>query len=362
MRADALVAPIADILSDPRYFPAEIDLERNRLTLGETSRERLAASPFLDGRTPIASGIALQVPLSDALAAKWARPAGPDRFIFHVAFCGSTLLATLLDIPGRSFAEREPQVLVELAGAAGSKPPALVGSTLELVRALLARSWQAGERNLCKPSNWANNLIPLLTAEPARVRPLFVVTGGREYLLALLRGGRERMAYVLRATQHLLTHRDDGAQLWHQALGGAQDSLEIAARAALVSLHVQVQLFEDALRRGGWGEDHLLTLADIEDDPLEACVQAGRALDLDLPKGELETAVWQRAGRYAKDPSHAYAPERRRAENLQIEAAHGALIERVLDWAALGGLRDDRGIGIPRNSDVAESWRRALCA
>jgi hypothetical protein len=362
MRADALVAPIDQILADPHYFPANIDFERDSLSLIETSRARMAAAPFLDGRTPFARGIALEVPLSQGLHAKWKHPPWPDRFIFHVAFCGSTLLATLLDSPGTSFAEREPQTLVELADALETQPRPLVESTLELVRALLRRSWRPGEQTICKPSNWANSLIPLLTQEPAEIRPLFIATTKRDYLFALLRGGRERMAYVLRATEHLLRQREAGGQLWQRALQGAADPLEIAGRAAMLSLHVQLELFEEAMRRGRWGRPHLLTLAEIEDDPVEACRRASDALDLDIAAADLEVAVAQRAGRYAKDPSHDYSPERRKAENRQVETVHGPLIERVLDWAALTGLKEDGGINWQQADNRQRRLPVTLCA
>ena len=119
MKGGLLAAPIEQVLADARFFPAHIDFDRDCLILIETSRDRLMHTPFIDGRTPIGEGIALEVPLREAIAARWPVTRRPDRFIFHVAFCGSTLLSTLLDIEGRTFAEREPNVLVELSDAWG---------------------------------------------------------------------------------------------------------------------------------------------------------------------------------------------------------------------------------------------------
>jgi len=344
MRSGLFAAPIEEILGDAHYFPAHVDFDANRLFFVETSRARLTATPFLDGRTPIAEGAMLEVVLSEALEARWPVPSWPDRFIFHVAFCGSTLLGTLLDVAGRSFAEREPQVLVDIAGAELSQPEPLVRSTLDLMCALLRRPWRSGEVNLCKPSNWANNLIPLLTRDPQRIRPLFVATDKRGYLYALFRGGRERMAYVIRATEHLLQSFPGGRLLWQRATAGVADPLELAARIALVSLHVQLQLFEDAMAGGNWGRPHLLTLHEIEDDPLHACKFAAAALDLELPTEDLEAVIAERAGRYAKDPRSAYSREVRDAQNRRIESAYGAIIDRALDWAALGNLKNDCGV------------------
>ena len=340
MKGGVLAAPIEQAIADVRFFPAHIDFERNCLILVETTRDRLTATPFLDGRSPIAEGIALEVPLDEAIDAEWRVTLRPDRFIFHVAFCGSTLLATLLEIEGRTFAEREPHVLVELADAWGRQPPALVRSTLDLMRDLLRRPWHSGEVNICKPSNWANPLIPLLTEDAARIRPLFVTTGKRSYLHSLFRGGRERMVYVIRATDHFLKHEREGAQLWRLATS-TNDPLERAARIALASLHVQVQLFEQTMIKGGWGRSQVLTLDEIEEDPLDACMFASAALQLNLSARELGKVMDDRVHHYAKDPAMPYSPEWTAEQNRQIDAEYGRIIDRALDWAALCNLKDE---------------------
>ena len=339
-----LVAPIEEVLSDVRYFPVHIDFERDRLIFVQTTRQRLSTSSFIDGRTPIGTGIAVETSLSECVAAKWSPPKGLDRFIFHVAFCGSTLLATLLDVPGKSLSLREPHVLIDVAEAASSQSiPAK--PAVDLVRELLRRPWQPGERNLCKPSNWANNLIPILTSRPAQIRPLFLATDGRDYLRALLRGGHDRIEYALRATDHLLRHHESSDDLWARAVSDTVDGLEIAARIALISLHLQFLMFGMAARQGSWGRSHLLTLDEIEDDPVRAALTAARALDLDIEEPDVVSSARRWTGRYAKDRKERYSVSRRRAENERIEKAHGGVIDRALDWAELTGLnRDPRRI------------------
>ena len=334
-----LAAPIEDILADPRYFPVHIDFERDRLTLVETSRDRLTHTPFLDGRTPFAEGIALETSFSEALEARWSIPARPDRFIFHVAFCGSTLLSTFLDIESKCFAEREPHILVELSNAWGKAAASEAEAGLQLIRNLLRRPWRPGEANVCKPSNWANTLIPTLVMDPQSIRPLFVTTDKLSYLHSLFRGGRDRMVYVIRAAEHLLKSAADGSTLWHHATAGVADPLERAGRIALVALHLQLRLFEAALSHGGWGPPHVLTLDEIEADPVAACLTAAAALDLQVTERELERSVAARAQRYAKDPSINYSPEQVAAQNRAIDAEYGVIIHRVLDWAALRGLK-----------------------
>lgn len=348
MNGNLLIAPIEEVLADPRYFPIEVDLGRDCLTLVETSRERLFASPFLDGRSPFAQGDAIEIPLSTALSARWPRPAYPDRLVFHVAYCGSTLLATMLDVAGHSFAEREPNVLVNLANAGRLVAPGRLEAALDLVRALLRRTWRPGEHSLCKPSNWANNLIPALTADPERIRPLFIAADKREYLDAVFRGGRPRMEYVVRVTDHLLRATGTSPDLWIRATTGVSDPWEVPARVALLLLHIQLKLFEDSMIKGGWGSPQLLTLDEIEDDPHEACRLAADALNLDIPADRLHDTVSSRFRRYAKAPELPYSPEDVRDANRRVEQDYGRAMDRALDWAALSGLNNDCGAILPR--------------
>ena len=334
-------------MTDPGYFPVHIDFARDRLVFVEADRNRLASLPFVDGRFPMTDGTAVEIRLSDALEAHWIKPAGPDRFIFHVAFCGSTLLATLLDVPGRSFGQREPQLLNIIADASRSQPASSVASALGLTRSMLRRPWRAGERNFCKPSNWANNLIPILTRNPQHIRPLFIVIDSRDYLVAMFRGGRERVEYVYRATRHLLGQGTGDDALWEEAMRSPAAGLDVAARIGLISLHHQLDLFKDALRRGGWTGGNLLSLRQIEEDPVDACMVAARALGLNIGCADIVGVIDKRASRYAKAPNRSYSPEARRSLNAQIERDYGRAFDRALDWAAGAGLETDAASILP---------------
>jgi hypothetical protein len=360
------LASVEEVLSDPGYFPVHIDLAGDRLLFVETSRSRLASLPFIDGRFRMTSGAAVEMALTDALAARWTKPPGPDRFIFHVAFCGSTRLATLLDVPGRSFGQREPRLLNTIADACGSQSTSLAPSALQLARSLLRRPWRPGERTFCKPSNWANNLIPALTAHPQHIRPLFLAIDSRDHLLAMFRGGRERIAYVFDATRHLLGASPCHQALWDEAIRRRATALDVAARIALVSLHLQLGLFGDAMRRGGWTAANLLSLRQIEEDPVHACMVAARALGLNITSGDMISTIEERAAVYAKAPDRPYSREARRRLNAQIESEYGSVFDRALEWAAGAGLNLDAAsilpaknagaIGIPRLASGSNRW------
>src|SRR5437868_14523592 len=71
-------------------------------------------SIFLDRRISPAGEAAFEVPLAPLLAWHEQQPAAPPPrigWIFHIAHCGSTLLARALDLPERSLVLREPLAL-----------------------------------------------------------------------------------------------------------------------------------------------------------------------------------------------------------------------------------------------------------
>jgi hypothetical protein len=322
---------VGRLLADPHWFPHHIDLETGELALSPATRERLAAEPFIDGRSDFSTGPPIRVKLADALATDDRSDVEPDRMIFHVGFCGSTLLATLLDRPGRVFVAREPNVLAELANAkiAGAD----VDLPLRLVRHLLRRPWSAGEKTVCKPSNWVNNLLPEFTREPAAIRPLFISMEPRAFLVAAFRGGRDRLAFLISLAAHLASAASGGREAWRAASAAAADPLDRAARIVLAAHHMQTRLFAVAQAEGGWGAEHRLDFSNLQADPSEAARQASRALEVDLSNAELVEAVEAKAGQHAKQRSVGYSAERRATEDQAVEHHHRARIDAALEWS-----------------------------
>lgn len=93
---------------------------------------------------------------------------GRLNFIFHSAYCCSTLLANAYDRPGTSFSLKEPTILNDLVGwRYRGAQPARLGEVLKEALALLARPWRPGEVGVIKPSNVVNGLAPaMLGARP----------------------------------------------------------------------------------------------------------------------------------------------------------------------------------------------------
>lgn len=150
----------ATIAADPAWLPHSLDLAGRRLRFVRIARGTFLQSGFLADIDPAQAEENAWLPL-DAVRGM-AVATGPLHFIFHTAFCRSTLLARALTMPGISVGMAEPGILAQLA-AAGEAGRDLVKPVCDL----LSRSWGEGEAVFVKPTNHANRLIPaLLAARP----------------------------------------------------------------------------------------------------------------------------------------------------------------------------------------------------
>jgi hypothetical protein len=328
----------SELLLDPHFLLYKVDLAGGRLIFLPTTHRLIEQASFLDGRTPIAAGPPVACSLGDALASVGDVEAGPDRFIFHVSFCGSTRLSRLIDRPGKVLALREPNVLVGLADwkAALDRQSAEDPRLVPLVRlacASLRARWQANEAVVVKPSNWVNNLLPELCRSASQMRPLFVVSSRRSFLRAVFRGGRDRLAFTAHAAAHLASAHSSHQALLNAAVRAASEPLGQAAHIAAFLHWLQLRQFRCAMAAGGWRSDRVVTFDRIEQAPGAAAADASAALGLDLSPEELVAAVTRNSGRNAKQPDAAYSPEERFEADRKIDRLQGARIEAALAWA-----------------------------
>jgi len=155
----------ASVLGDPEWLPSRWDRQADAVQFVHLTRADHDGVTFL-GEEYLAKLQPPSLTLDFAEIAAAKPPAAPPpHYIFHSAFCCSTLLARALDLPGTSMALKEPQILNTLTEAARAK--ALSREVLQLFAGLLGRPFGAGERVIVKPSNVVNLLATgLLEIDP----------------------------------------------------------------------------------------------------------------------------------------------------------------------------------------------------
>ena len=152
------------LAGDPEWLPHRLLDQGATIRFVRADRKMHRNATFLNDEY-----LGQEAPRADVALATLAdvdtRASAPLHFIFHSAFCCSTLLARSFDLPGLAMGLKEPIILndaVQLVRAGR-----LRDTTLDLVLRLLERPMETNETIVIKPSNAANRLM----TDMLRLRP-----------------------------------------------------------------------------------------------------------------------------------------------------------------------------------------------
>jgi hypothetical protein len=270
-------------------------------------------SIFLDRRISPAINRPSRVDLTELTAS--APPPLQTNWIFHVAHCGSTLLARALDQLQTNLVLREPMALRQLAFDFDAE-------RLAIVNAMLSRRYEPDLPTIVKANVPVNFLLPGLIELNPQTRCVFLYLELRDYLLATLRGEVHRN-WLKNITTHLAPH-----------LKGRAASTD-AERAALVWT-AQVEAFADAINR-------LPSARTINGEaffaaPFELVRLSAEHLEVPLGEEQIKANV---AGplftTYSKNPSVRFDNEARLARRAELERTLAPELELAQEWVAKNG-------------------------
>src|SRR5579863_9677211 len=115
-----------ELATAPDYLLQELDLARRECGFLHLDPGAYRASAFLDHRIKSGRREASRAPLDAMTRLRAAVPPSaqpPIHYIFHTAFCCSTLISRSLDLEGVCTGLREPPVLMQLANAKRTGAP-----------------------------------------------------------------------------------------------------------------------------------------------------------------------------------------------------------------------------------------------
>lgn len=163
---------VRSVFAEARWVPMHLEPARRELQLLWLPREVHASVPFLTTQYLGTVGAPVARLKFDELYQAASSAARPAHYIFHSAFCCSTLLARALDLPGVAMGLKEPQILNELAAQMRARQ--LSRELLDGVTRLLGRPFGPGEAIVIKPSNEANLLIEQLLRGDERSKAILL--------------------------------------------------------------------------------------------------------------------------------------------------------------------------------------------
>ena len=254
-------------------------------------------------------------------------PQAPVHFIFHTAFCCSTLLAKALDIRGRAHSLSEPDVLINLANRLVRSDDGANRERLRLVLRLLARPFSTGESILIKPSNFANRLVLPVLETSSDIRAVLLYSDVRSLLRSILKRGMWGRIWGRKLFR--------SAASWTSLDFGYSDEetfILTDLQALALGWLMQMHHFGEIARRVG-ERVVLVDSADFLADPAATLLRVGRLFQLDLDQAAIAAVVNGPAfARHSKFSDQDYGPEERAADQGAAELAHHEELEMVVKW------------------------------
>jgi hypothetical protein len=315
----------ATLIRDPLWFAHRYDPGHDAFQFRHLTRAAHRAATFLTDDY-LGAGAITPLYRTDVVAA---RPAtAPLHFIFHSAFCCSTVFARAFDLPGVAMGLKEPVLLNDLVGwQHRGGTAAQIAPVLDAGLTLLARPFGPGEAVIVKPSNLANGLAPgMLTMRPG-ARALLLHAPLRVYLASIARKGmtgrlwaRELLVKQLREGLHPFGYSGE------DYLG--QTDLQIAAMGWLAQHALfahMVAEFGDRVRTA----DSELLMA----DPARAMARLAALFGLALDDAAIAAIVAGPAFRTHSKSGDSFGQAERVDEQRVGATAHADEIEKVAIWA-----------------------------
>jgi hypothetical protein len=236
-------------------------------------------------------------------------------WIFHVAHCGSTLLARALDQLQTNLVLREPLALRQLALDFDAE-------RLSIAAALLSRRYERRLPTIVKANVPVNFLLPKLIELDPQARAIFLFLDLNDYLFAILRSEGNR-GWLRNVTAQLGPHLGDLGSLSDGERAAALWQAQIEAFAAAVSR----MPFARALN----GESFFAA-------PAHFVRLAADHLDVPMDDGAIAKVV---AGplfaTYSKNPELAFDNERRISGRAELARLLAPEIEKAEQWVAESG-------------------------
>jgi len=279
----------------------------------------------------------------------------PVHFIFHSAYCCSTMMARAFDIESVSMGLKEPVVLNDMIGwrrrgADSAKWHAVLDQSLDL----LSRPFGEDQAVIIKPSNICTPLaIPMLKARP-EANALMLYAPIESFLKSI---AKKEMWGRIWVRDVLLGTRQD-----EYLIGGFEidDLLKLtdlqAAAVGWLSQHAAFAAVIDTI-----GSDRVKTLDSDSflSQPDKTIAALSDVFELDLGDMQLEAilsgpAFTSHSKLDQNTDGEVFDANARKVEQDQMAELHGKEIEMVAQWAH--AVADSQGIKMDLKSNLLERY------
>lgn len=314
--------------NDTRWMPLGYDAQSDSFMFVWVDESSVQAA-FLDQRVGESWGRRIHVAASEVSASI---SISAPSWLFHTAFCCSTLLARTLHTSPASIVLKEPNVLLDLARASLSStiPSERIEQRTREATCLLARPWTVGGRVLIKPTNAANRLLPRLLAITPSSPALLLYGNLEDFLMSCVKklpGAEKPLQWM---AQYLLP-----GTVLEQRLGIPPNHTLNFVESCVLVWHAQMEIYSDALAADTGDHLRSLNMSALLAQPVDAVEASAAWLGLTQPAARADRADLVRDvfARNSKQPGASYGPAQRALERKEIMERFGDLILAALEWS-----------------------------
>ncbi|MEZ5710058.1 MAG: hypothetical protein R3E02_11795 [Blastomonas sp.] len=317
-----------DIVSDAELLLHRYDETNDNYQFVQVSRDVHRASTFLtDQHLPkdLASVVLRRIDTIRDI------PTGaPVHFIFHSAYCCSTMLARAFDIEGISMGLKEPVVLNDMVGwkRRGSDPKKLA-EVLDQSMRWLSKPFTRGESIIIKPSNIVNILAMGILALRPNAKAVLLHAPLRTYLQSIAKKNLWGRLWV----RTLLIGQIKDRMI--EPFGMTNDDLLALSdlQVAAIGWLAQHSLFNMTIARMGGDRVKSLNSENFLANKRETMTRLRELYELDIPDHRLDEVLGGPAFVTHSKTGADFGSQEREREHIDAAKLHIDEIEKVEAWA-----------------------------
>jgi hypothetical protein len=329
---------LEELATKPEYHLHALDLASGECEFLLLSKDTARQSTFMDHRLQAGRQESVRVSLDLIEKHIAGMPAARDprqiNYIFHTAFCCSTLISRCLDIQGVCSALREPAVFMQMANYKRVGNPYFLDiqkqqALLNTALYLLAKSSGQGETTVIKPTNAANNLVMEIAQNKYTHGVVLLYSKLEQFLVSIIKKGEEGRAFVRRLFNVIRLDSERSDSLTLDALSQLTD-LQVAAFVWYLQLDGYLKVLNSYPNINIRTLDCDTFLA----DPLNTLTKLCKLFDLKVKKQVLEEIVTGPVlTKYSKDGVQDYDASIRETENARVTSQYRETINGILAWS-----------------------------
>jgi hypothetical protein len=187
-KVESMMKKAADIVADPEWLAHRYDEKADAFHYRHVTRSRHAEVGFATDDYLGKETKPVVIPREEA--ARMLGDEAPIHFIFHSAYCASTMLVRALDVPGSAMGLSEPVILNDMVGWRSRGANVQVQArVMDDALGQLSRPWAPGEAVIVKPSNVFNGLALGALGLRPNAKALLLHAPLEAFLLSIARKG-----------------------------------------------------------------------------------------------------------------------------------------------------------------------------